>query len=171
MEATSKLLEEGIQLLEEGQLEKAIEKAKLIQEAEPNHSSGYHLEALALQTDSKWQDSISLLNKAIEYSPYDPALFNFRGFAFMNLEEFRKAKKDLKEAIELEDFEPAHRNMVLWMIMNDKIQEAIDYLTKRIQTKQDDAENFMLMGDLLSKAGYHENADSFYQKAEELSKN
>jgi tetratricopeptide (TPR) repeat protein len=162
------LLESGLKALESNDYNQAISISMDIQTKFPSASEGYHLEGLTHQSEQKWEESVKAFSKAIGESPYDPNLYNFRGFAYLNMGDMGKAEKDFKEAIELEDFEPAHRNYVLWLIVNDRIDEGIEYLTTRIQTKQDDADNFLMMGDLLSRAGYSENAETYFRKAEEL---
>jgi len=165
-----KLLELGLKALESSDYKNALNIALDIQTKFPTASEGYHLEGLTYQSEQKWEESVNSFTKAIGESPYDPNLYNFRGFAFLNMGEMGKAETDFKEAIELEDFEPAHRNYVLWLIVNDRIDEGIEYLTNRIQTKQDDADNFLMMGDLLSRAGYSENAETYFKKAEEINR-
>lgn len=164
----NELVQKGIAALEADNFDEAMSVAVQLQQEMPKQSVGYHLEGLIQQSQTQWELSISAFNKAIEQSPYDPALFNFRGFAYLNTGNMAEAEKDFKEAISLEDYEPAHRNWVLWLIVNDRIQEAIDYLTLRIQTKQDDPENFLLMGDLMQRSGMVEKAQTYYDVAKEL---
>jgi tetratricopeptide (TPR) repeat protein len=166
-----KLLESGLKALESSDFAGALKIAQEIISQFPTDSEGYHLEGLTYQSEQSWENSITSFTNAIGESPYDPNLYNFRGFAYMNLGEMTKAEIDFKEAIDLEDFEPAHRNYVLWLILKDRIDEAIEYLTNRIQTKQNDSENFLMMGDLLSRAGYTENAESYFKVAKELKNN
>lgn len=168
MSQVDQLLQEGLQAFENKEFTKAMEIAKQLQQEYADSPEGYHFEGLIHQTYANWDESIVAFSKAIGESPYDPNLYNFRGFAYLNNGEMRKAEKDFKEAIELDDFEPAHRNFVLWQILNDRIDEAVEYLTERIKQKPDDAENLMLMGDLLSRAGYAENAQTYYVEAEKL---
>lgn len=164
----NKLLEKGLVEFEEGRLDQALQTAKKLQTEEPTNSEGFHLEGLIEQSRQNWEQSIEAFTKAIIQSPYDPSLYNFRGFAHMSLGNLVPADVDFREAIDLEDFEPAHRNHTLWLIINDRIDEAVEYLTVRIQLKQDDAENFLLMGDLLSRAGYTERGQTYFDKAKEL---
>lgn len=167
---SEELLQKGIKAFEEKNFDLALELAKQIQIESPDSADGYHFEGLIQQSLSNWEDSVKSLSKAIGESPYDPNLYNFRGFAYMNMDELKKAEADFKEAIELEDFEPAHRNYVLWYILNDKIDTAIEYLTNRIKLNPENAENLMLMGDLLGRAGYEDNAQSYYEEADRLHK-
>ncbi|TNE68928.1 hypothetical protein EP331_15045 [bacterium] len=164
----NELIAKGIEALEQEKLDEALALALQIQKAAPKQSVGFHIEGLVHQSSAKWEESITALTKAIEQSPYDPALFNFRGFAYLNLSELPSAKADFSEAISLEDYEPAHRNMVLWMIVSNHVQEAIDYLTVRIQTKQEDPENFEMMGDLMMRVGMDEKAQTYYDVANAL---
>lgn len=161
-------IQEGIRLINEEAYDKSVTLAKEIQEADPDSSDGYHLEAIALQHMFKWQDSITALNKAIEHSPYDASLYSVRAFAKMSTEDFIGAEEDLDEAIDLEDYEPAHRNKVILKIIKNNSEEAINYLLDRLEKNPKDVENWILMGDLMKRVGMDDKADTYYEQAKEL---
>lgn len=161
----------GIKEIENGNFDSALVYAKKVQVEFPDSADGFHLQGLVEQFLLKWNDSILSFSLAIKQSPYNPDLYNFRGYGYMNIGEMDEAESDFKEAIELEDFEPAHRNFVLWLILSDRSDEAVDYLTTRIQTKPTDIENFLLMGDLMKNVGRDDIAQSYFDKVEELRNN
>lgn len=161
-------IKEGIRLINEEAYEEAIALAKQIQESDPDSDDGFHLQAIAEQHLYLWQDSITSLNKAISQAPYNASLYSLRAFAKMSTEDFLGAQKDLQEAIELEDFEPAHRNMVILLIVKNKSDEAIEYLIERLKKNPKDVDNWILMGDLMKRVGMDDKADTYYNEARKL---
>lgn len=164
------LLNKGLQAFEQDRFDESLLFAKQIQQAFPDDAKGFHLEGLIYQTQEQWQNSIDAFSKAIKQAPYNPFFYNFRGYAYMSMGDMHNSIKDFKEAIDLEDFEPAHRNYTIWLILNDQLDEAVAYLTKRIQTNQKDAENFELMGELMMRAGMEEKAQTYFASAKALTK-
>lgn len=159
------LTEKGIAHLQEENYDAALSVAKELQEMEEDTADGYHLEALVYQYQFDWKASLAALDKAIDCAPYDADLFNIRGFAHLSLEDFDKAKSDFEEAIDLEDLEAAHRNIVLMHILQDKSEEGIEYLVERLQQDPEQIENWIFMGDLMAKAGLDEKAKTYYDEA------
>lgn len=164
-------LQKGIQLIEERKFNESLEIARQLQEMEEEAAEGYHLEAIIMQHQERWQESVNALDKAIDNAEHDPGLRNLRGFANMSMNELDEADSDFDKAIELEDFEPAHRNKVLVMILRDQGDQAINYLIDRIKNKPGDPENWIMMGDLMKRGGYEEKAQTYYEKALEIDPN
>lgn len=167
----NELLEEGIKFIQEGVFEKAIQKAQEVQQADPHSADGFHLEAIARQYLYQWQESFEVLEKAVSNAPYDASIFNLKGFALLSLNRYDEAKADFQKAIDLEDFEPAHRNLVLLFIITDKIEEAITYLSERIKKNPEDVENLNFMSELWEKVGNQEQAQTYFEAAQKASKN
>ncbi|MDZ7658907.1 tetratricopeptide repeat protein [Fodinibius sp.] len=161
-------LEEGLSLLHEGDFDHALDIAHQLQKKEPEYSDGFHLEGLVFQKLNQWEKSIEALEKAIELEDENSGYYNLRGFANMQLENLDEAIEDFDKAIDLDDSPAAHRNKVLYMIMNGEAGKANEYLLKRIKENPKDVENWILMGDLLQRAGQEEKAMGFYQQAQKM---
>ena len=161
-------IQEGIRLINAGEYQASIDLAATIQKDQPDSADGYHLEAIGKQHLYEWEESIKALNKAIELAPYDAGLYSLRAFAKMSTEDLVGAEKDLNEAIQLEDFEPAHRNLVILYILRDQSQKAIDYLLNRLKTNPKDVDNWILMGDLMQRVGMEDKAQTYYDQARKL---
>lgn len=164
-----KLLAEGIELIQNGGFEKAIQKAQEIQLTDSQSADGFHLEAIARQHLHQWPESLDALQKAVENAPYDASIYNLRGFALLSMNRYEEAKTDFQKAIDLEDFEPAHRNLVLFFIVNDEIEKAISYLSERIKTNPNDVENLNFMAELWEKVGNQEQAQAYKEAAQKAS--
>ncbi len=158
-------LEEGVSLLHEGDYDHALDIAHRLQKMEPETSDGYHLEAMVFQKLNQWEKSVAALDEAIDREKQKSGYYNLRGFARLQLDELEPARKDFEEAIDLDDSPAAHRNLVLYKIMDDQGNEAIEYLLNRIKNNPKDVENWILMGDLMQRAGQDEKARTYYQQA------
>lgn len=161
-------LEEGLSLLHEGDYDHALDIAHQLQKMEPESVDGYHLEAMVMQKLNQWEKSIDALEKAINKDEEKSGLYNLRGFANLQLENLDVAIKDFDKAIDLDDSPAAHRNKVLYMIMSDQGNEAITYLLERIKKNPKDVENWILMGDLMQRAGQSAKAKTYYEQASKM---
>lgn len=161
-------LEKGIELVEDEEYDESLEIAHKLQKMEPDSADGFHLQAIIMQHQQRFDESIKVLDKAIDNAPYDAGLYNQRGFAKMSTDKLDEARKDFEEAIELEDLEAAHRNLVLVDILLDKGNQAVEYLVTRIKENPKDVENWILMGDLMSKGGQKEKARGYYEQAQKM---
>jgi tetratricopeptide (TPR) repeat protein len=161
-------LEEGLALLNEGDYDHALDISHKLQKMEPNTADGYHLEAMVFQKLNQWEKSIQALDTAVALEKEKSGYYNLRGFAKLQLDKLESAKKDFEEAVDLDDSPAAHRNLVLYMIMDDQGNEAIEYLLNRIKQNPKDVENWILMGDLMQRAGQGEKARTYYQQAQKM---
>lgn len=161
-------LEEGLALLHEGDYDHALDISHQLQKMDSESADGYHLEGMVFQKLNQWEKSISALDKAIEREDQKSGFYNLRGFANLQLENLDESIKDIDKAIDLDDSAAAHRNKVLHMIMNDQGDEAITYLLDRIKQNPKDVENWILMGDLMQRAGQEAKAKTYYEQASKM---
>lgn len=161
-------LEEGLALLREGDYDHALDISRQLQKMEPQHADGFHLEAMVFQKLNQWEKSIKGLDKAIKLEEDHSGYYNLRGFANLQLDNLEEAKADFEKAIELDDSPSAHRNLVLYKIMSDQGNEAITYLLDRIRSNPKDVENWILMGDLMHRAGQSAKAKTYYEQAQKM---
>ncbi len=161
-------LEEGLALLNEGDYDHSLDISRRLQKMEPDSSDGYHLEGMIFQKLNQWEQSRDALDKAIEIDPEKSGLYNLRGFAHLQLDNLEDARSDFEKAINLDDTPAAHRNLILYKIMNDEANEAITYLLDRIRNNPEDVENWILMGDLMQRAGQTTKARTYYEQAQKM---
>lgn len=158
-------LNKGFELLQEKEIDYALDTARELQEEQPDSHEAFYLEALVMQQLNQWDISITAIEKALELADDNAIYYNLRGHIFMQKEELEKAEKDFDKAIELGDAAAAHRNKVLIMLMTDRGQDAIPYLINRIKNDPQDAENWILMGDMIKKGGQEDKALTYYEQA------
>jgi tetratricopeptide (TPR) repeat protein len=140
-------LENCLQTLEKGDYDHCLQLAEELQANYPDAAEAFHVEAMAHQFRFNWKESIQALDRAIDNAPYDAALYN------------------LTEAIELEDLEAAHRNRVLLYILQEKFDEAAQYLYDRLVANPDEVDNWIMMGDLMKRVGLEEKAETYFEEA------
>ncbi len=158
-------LNKGFELLQEKDIDYALDVARELQKEVPDSHEAYYLEALVMQQLNQWDHSQKAIEKAIEIDSDNAAYLNLRGNVRMQLEKLEDAEKDFDKAIELNDSSAAHRNKVMLMLMTDRGQKAIPYLIELIKKHPQDAENWILMGDMIKKGGQADKARTYYEQA------
>lgn len=158
-------LNKGFELLREKDIDYALDVARELQKEEPDSHEAYYLEALVMQQLNQWDKSIESVDKALELDDDNAVYYNLRGNVRMQLDKLDEAETDFDKAIELNDISAAHRNKVMLMLMTNRGQEAIPYLIERIKKDPKDAENWILMGDMIKKGGQADKARTYYEQA------
>ncbi|REL38518.1 tetratricopeptide repeat protein [Rhodohalobacter sp. SW132] len=156
---------EGYELLHEKDLDKSLDVARSLQRLNPDAPEGFTLEGEVMQKLNQWDTSIKSFDDAIEKDSDNGRLYNLRGYSYLNVDKPDKAKKDFERAIALDNLPAAHRNLVLYKLMNGEGQQAIQYLLDRIKSDPKDVENWILMGDLMKKGGHDAKAKTYYEQA------
>lgn len=158
-------LNKGFELFHEKEIDYALDTARELQKENPESHEAFYLEALVMQQLNQYTISMEAIEKAIELDEDNAPYYNLRGNLHMQLEELKDAEKDFDKAIELNDVPAAHRNKVMLMLMTDRGQKAIPYLLERIKANPQDAENWILMGDMIQKGGQPDKARTYYEQA------
>lgn len=159
------LNKKGYELLHEGDIDAALDLSREMQKEDSVAPEGYVLEAEVMQKLNQWDESIKKLDIAIKLEPNIARFYNLRGFSHLQKEVAEAAQADFKQAIQLEDLPGAHRNLVLCMILEERGNEALDYLVGRIRKDPSDVENWILMGDIMKKGGREDKARTYYEQA------
>ena len=158
-------LSRGFELLRDKDTDHSLDIARELQRENPEAHEAYYLEALIMQQLNQYDMSLTSIKKAMELASDNGNYYNLRGSLLMQKEELNEAEKDFDKAIEVSDSAGAHRNKVMLMLMTDRGQEAIPYLIGRIKADPQDAENWILMGDMIKKGGQDEKARTYYEQA------
>jgi tetratricopeptide (TPR) repeat protein len=158
-------LNKGFELLQDKDIDHALDIARELQKENEESHEAYYLEALIMQQLGQHDLSMENINKAIELADDNAVYFNLRGNSYMQKEDLEKAEADFDKAIEISDFSAAHRSKVMLMLMTDRGQEAIPYLIDRIKKDPRDAENWILMGDMIKRGGQPDKAATYYEQA------
>lgn len=159
----------GYELLHEKDLDKSLDTARDLQKINPDAPEGFTLEGEVMQKLNQWDSSIKSFTDAIEKDSDNGRLYNLRGYSYLNSDDAEKAREDFEKAIELDNLPSSHRNLVLYKIMSGNAKDAIAYLLDRIKTDPRDVENWILMGDLMTKGGHDAKARTYYEQALKMS--
>ena len=158
-------LNRGFELFTDKDIDHSLDIARELQKENPESHEAYYLEALIMQQLNQLDMSLASIVKAMEFTDDNAVYFNLRGNLYMQKEDLEKAESDFDKAIELSDSASAHRNKVMLMLMTDRGQEAIPYLIGRIKADPQDAENWILMGDMIKRGGQDDKARTYYEQA------
>lgn len=155
----------GFELFQDKDIDKALDIARELQLDNKNEPEAFYLEALIMQHLNQYDLSMKKISAALKLDETNAAYYNLRGSIHMQKEELEEAESDFGKAIKLADYSPAHRNMVMVMLMTDRGQEALPYLIDRIKKNPKDAENWILMGDMIKRGGQKDKAATYYEQA------
>ena len=158
-------LNRGFELYREKDIDHSLDIARELQRENPDSHEAHYLEALIMQQLNQLDMSLKSIEAAMELATGNAAYHNLRGNLHMQKEDLEAAEKDFDIAIELSDSASAHRNKVMLMLMTDRGQEAIPYLIGRIKADPQDAENWILMGDMIKRGGQDDKARTYYEQA------
>lgn len=158
-------LNRGFELLQDKDIDHSLDIARELQKDNPESHEAHYLEALIMQQLNQLDMSLKSIEKAMDLGENNAAYHNLRGNIHMQKEDLEDAEKDFDKAIELSDSSSAHRNKVMLMLMTDRGQEAIPYLIGRIKADPQDAENWILMGDMIKRGGQDDKARTYYEQA------
>ena len=158
-------LSRGFELLQEKDIDHSLDIAREVQKEAPDTPEGYYLEALIMQQLNQMDISFSCIEKAIDRSDNNGVYLNLRGHIHMMKEDLEKAEVDFDTAIESSDLAAAHRNNVVIRLMTARAADAVNYLIGRIKAEPRDAENWILMGDMIMKGGQNDKARTYYEQA------
>jgi len=161
-------LNEAFQLFQEKDLDHSLDIARELQNEDPQASEPFYLEGMIMSQLNQWEHAHKALTAAVKLNGSESRYYNQRGFVAMQQEALEKAEEDFDKAIELDDSAPAHRNKVMLMLMTDRGREAFPYLIDRIKKDPQDVENWILMGDMMKRAGQTDKAATYYEQALKL---
>lgn len=110
--AEEKLLEEGQELLNKGDLEGSEKKFLEAIKADPNSAESYHFLGMIYLRQKMYKGAIAALEKATKLDPLNDTAFNNLGLAYFNTENYEKSVENLEKSINLND-KIAHRYLNL----------------------------------------------------------
>lgn len=158
-------LNRGFELLQDKDIDHSLDIARELQKENPESHEAYYLEALIMQQLNQLDMSLTSIGTSLKLANDNAAYYNLRGNIYMQKEELENAEIDFDKAIELADSSGAHRNKVMLMLMTDRGAEALPYLIGRIKADPQDAENWILMGDMIKRGGQADKARTYYEQA------
>lgn len=158
-------LNHGFELLQEKDIDHALDIARSLQKEDKESHEAIYLEALVMQQLNQYDLGVKIISKALKLDAENAVYHNLRGNMFMQTDKTDEAEEDFNKAIELSDLPAAHRNLIMLMLMTDRGKDAIPYLIERIKKSPQDPENWILMGDIISRGGQHDKAKTYYEQA------
>ena len=157
-------LGQGFELLTEKDIDGSLDIARECQKEDPLNPEAYYLEGLIMQQLNQWDVSIDVLTKAIKLNDQESRYICTRGYAYMQKEDFEDAEKDIDAAIAIDDPAQANRYKIMLMLVTERGGEAFPYLIEQIKKNPKDVENWILMGDMMKRAGQEDKARTYYEQ-------
>jgi tetratricopeptide (TPR) repeat protein len=107
-----RLLEEGQDLLNKGELDASEKKFIEVIKSDPNSALAYHFLGMIYLRQKMYKGAIAALEKATKLDPLNDTAFNNLGLAYYNTENYEKATENIEKSINLND-KIAHRYLNL----------------------------------------------------------
>lgn len=178
----SKRIQEGKQLLENGQFEKAIDTLTIQITSNPNDVQAIYLRGIASRRLNKLNDSLKDFNKAISLSAFHAELYSDRGITYHMMQDGEAALRDFDKAVELEPENPyryssrayikdhhkdskgaiADYEKAIELDPEDEIsRNNLGLILERMGKIKEAKKNFMISDKLLKKKGKYVENDEF----------
>lgn len=130
----------GLERLDLGDYQGAIEDYTQLLAGEPNHANAYNNRAIARYNLGDYQGAIEDCNRSLQLKPNEAAYYFNRGFARLNLEDYRGAIGDFSAVIRLK---PADADAYFYRgeasrLSGDHLQAVADY-TQALRINSEDA--------------------------------
>lgn len=107
-----RLIDEGQQLLNKGDLDASEKKFLEAIKADPNSAEAYHFLGMIYLRQKMYKGAIAALDKATKLDPLNDTAFNNLGLAYFNTENYEESVVNLEKSINLND-KIAHRYLNL----------------------------------------------------------
>jgi tetratricopeptide (TPR) repeat protein len=149
-------------------LDDAKEHLKTLRDQSPNFRAQiFNAEADILNEQGMTEDTIKVLNDAINEYPNNVSLLYKRSSFFEKTDRLTLMEADLRQALALEPKNPAILNALGYFltIRTDRFQEALDLIQEAVNIRPEDAAILDSMGWVLFKLGRIEEAIPYLRKA------
>jgi len=160
----------GTALLEQGNVDAAIENFSRVLEIRPHSDRGLYNMALALRAQGKIEESAHYLARALQSNPSMAEAYNNLGIILIAQKRLEDAITLFKEALEIAPrMEQAHSNLGTALISQGRVDEALVHFLKAVELNPYKAKAYNNLGAVMDLQGRSEEALSYYQRALELS--
>jgi uncharacterized protein (TIGR02466 family) len=166
MQATPQVIQQLIQLLNQGHLATAEEKAKTLLAHNPREFILHHVLSLALDQQQKYAEAATSYQNAIQLKPNMPDLYFNLAIVFNHLHQLADAEEAYRKAIQLQpNFFEAHGNLGTVLQRQGRLDEAIQSYQAGLRIHPQDARAYFNLGTVLRDKGLLNEAVTHYQQA------
>jgi tetratricopeptide (TPR) repeat protein len=151
---------------QKGRYDVAKNLATLITQQYPSHPFGWKVLGALFRQAGKLEDSVIVIQKALEISPNDAEAHSNLGNTLHELGRLDEAEESCKKAIEIKpDLAETHNNLGNTLKDLGRLQEAEQSYKKAISIKPDYAEAHYNLGFVLKEFGRFAEAQTSYSQA------
>lgn len=165
-----KILSQGREYQESGDLDKAVECYEQLIENKPNEPKAYVNLGILYSSEEEYDSAMQCFNNAIDVSPQWANAFLNRGNLLMIRGDFNAAIADFDSAVKFSVDNPqkAYYGRGCCFMQMKKYREAIDSLSSCINIDPSDAESVYLRGCCFHAVGRQEDALTAYKASAQL---
>lgn len=163
------VVQQLIQLLNQGHLGMAEQKAKALIAQHPREFILHHVLSLALDQQQKYAEAAISYQAAIQIQPNTPDLYFNLGIVYTQLDQLQDAEQAYRKAIQLQPgFFEAHGNLGTLLQRQGNLDGAIECYTTGLRIQPQDARGHFNLGTVLRDKGLLDEAVKHYQQAIQL---
>lgn len=135
----------------------------------PEEAEGFHLLGLIKQRLQEYDESVIIINRAIELDPSNADNYNNLALSYANLGDYQKAISYLDKAISIKNNYLYYNNLALQYRQIRDYKTAIDLFDKAIELNQDkDPQLWNNLGGVYGELKDLENAERCFLRASEI---
>jgi tetratricopeptide (TPR) repeat protein/class 3 adenylate cyclase len=150
-----------------GELEKAIDDFKRAIDINPNHALAYRYIGSTYFIRRDYIDALRNLKKAenLERGNELTQLYSDIGQVYVSIGDFHKAEEYFRESIRLQpNFIEGYRNLIWAEIRQGKHEVAYMYADRLLSIYPDNSASFSIMAEVLGNLGKYREAEEYYRK-------
>jgi len=164
--SSAPIIEVGLALHQQGQLELAREIYKTIKESDPSYPESLHLIGVTNLQQSKYDAALEYIKKSITLQPKNPQALNNLANTHIKLENFSLALEAYQNAIDIEpNFTEAYFNKANLLKQLKKVDEALVFYDQSLYISPTFTEAHINKGNLLKEIEQPNEAIECYIKA------
>jgi tetratricopeptide (TPR) repeat protein len=168
-ETADELNSAGLDALDRGENDKAVELLRRATEKDPTHKWAWNNLGRALRVSGNLEDALKAFTHQIEINPFDEYSYANRGAALMLLGRVEQAEKDLLKQIEVAPLRPrAYRGLADLRTRAGRHGEAAELLARAASADRDNARTWLELGWAQVRAGRIEAAKPVLERARSL---
>ncbi|MCC7332392.1 MAG: tetratricopeptide repeat protein [Flavobacteriales bacterium] len=163
-----KKLEEGIQLFNQTEYEKAIIVLSEFLLSNPNHADGLFYRGICLRKVNRFNESIEDFNAILIKLPDEPTLLCERAISLFKNQQINLALNDLDRAVILDSKNPFRYTSRAFIRANIDIDGAISDYQKAIELDPSDEIAYNNLGLLQEQRGNYKEAKKSFDKSNQI---
>lgn len=159
----------SLNALEDGNMQKALEKAQRAIALRPNKAISHVAMGEVLLREGKYPEAVKQYQAAHQLSPDDGMIAGRLGHAYARISDWRDAETLLRAAVKGDDNDPDPMiDLAVTLAATNRDEEALQWIHKALQEDPQSARAQFVLGTMLASEGKYREAIQPLQKAAQL---